>query len=122
MKQETYETPELFKSDSDSSKWAGGFLILMGGIFFLSMSGVSIFGMSPWLLVALLPVYWIGVTAYKRYQEDGRLSGRVFSILVWGLLPFAYMGAAFLGINVGKLWPIGLIAVGASMLLFGSQK
>jgi len=122
MKQETFDSPNLFKEEKQSSQLAGGFLIIMGGIFFLGMSGITILGLSPWLLVALLPLYWIGVMVYKRYREDGRLSRRVFSILIWGMLPFVYIAAAFLGFNMARLWPIGLIAVGVSILLFGSEK
>jgi hypothetical protein len=122
MKQESVESPELYKDGQDNGRLAGGFLILMGLIFFLGMTGVSILGKSAWMLIALLPVYWIGVMAYKRYREDGRLSPRVFSILVFGLPPFAYIAAIFLGLNVSALWPVGLIAVGVSFLLFGSRK
>ena len=121
MKNESYESPELFKHE-DSTKWTGGFLLLMGLIFFAGMSHISIFGVSAWVLVALLPVYWIGVYAYKRYQEDGYASRRVFSILVWGLLPFAFIAAVFMGFNAGALWPIGLIAVGVAYIIYGTGK
>jgi hypothetical protein len=117
-----YETSEQYKMWKPGNSVIGGFFILMGTIFFLGMSEVTILGKSPWLLVALLPVYWIGVMAYKRYQQEGRVSRHVFSMLVFGLLPFAYIAAAFLGFNMAAIWPIGLIAVGVSYLLFGINK
>ncbi len=122
MKQESVESPELFKSNREVSRWAGGFLIIMGSIFFLGMSGVTILGKSPWMLLALLPLYWIGLAAYKRYQEDGHVSPHVFSIAVFGLVPFAYIAALFLGFSVSGLWPMGLIAVGISIIVSGIKK
>jgi hypothetical protein len=94
----------------------------MGGIFFLAASGVTILGLSPWLLMPLLPAYWIGVTVYKCYREDGRLTRRVLSLLLCGLLPFIYIATAFAGINVGTLWPLCLIFAGAALLFFGNMK
>lgn len=122
MKQETYKTAELFNYGGKNSSVMGGFLIFMGVIFFLGMSGVTVFGHSAWMLVALLPVYWIVVTAYRRYQLEGRSSRAVFSILLFGLLPFAYIAAFILGINVSTIWPIGLIVTGAGYILFGMGK
>ncbi len=122
MKQKTFDSPELFKEYEPNSKLTGGFLIILGGIFFLGMSGVTILGLSPWMFMALLPLYWIGAMAYKCYREDGRVSRRVFAILIWGVLPFAYIGAALFGINVSGLWPIGIVAVGVSILLSGSDR
>ena len=101
---------------------SGGFLVIMGGIFLLGTLDVTIFGRSAWWLVALLPVYWIAVHAYRTYQRDGRFSRRVFAILVWSLLPFAYIIAAAQGWDMGAIWPLGIIAVGVSMLIFRSNK
>ena len=122
MKQELLEHAEQNKVGKPSGVAIGGFFILMGAIFYLAMSGASILGGSAWLLVALLPVYWIVVTAYKRYQPEGRITRSVFSILVFGLLPFIYIAAIILGISVSAIWPIGLIAVGVSFLFFGVNR
>lgn len=122
MNYETIKTSEEYKERKPGNRVMGGFFILMGTIFFLGMSNVTILGKSPWLLVALLPVYWISVMAYKRYQQEGRISRHVFSLLIFGLLPFTYIAAAFLGFNVAVIWPIGLIAVGVSHLLLGINK
>ena len=122
MKQEASVNTKRFKEEKEGSKWIGGFFILMGAIFFLGMTEVSILGHNPWLLMALLPVYWIGVMAYKRYKEDGRVSRRVFYPFVFGLLPYAYVAAAILGFNVGAIWPLSIVAVGVSFILFGRGK
>jgi fatty acid desaturase len=74
------------------------------------------------MLVALLPIYWIGVSAYRRYKVDGRFTGRVFSIAVFAVLPFAYMAAMALGYSISGLWPLGIIVVGVSFLLLAGSK
>jgi hypothetical protein len=122
MKQENIVNSEQSKEGQGAQKWTGAFLILMGVIFFASVSGFTFQGYSPWILMALLPAYWIGVTAYKRYKEEGRVTRRVYAVAVFGLLPFAYIAAAILGFDVSALWPLGIIAVGVSFILFGAGK
>ena len=122
MKNKTFDTPEHFNDEGLDSRLRGGFLLLMGAIFFLAASGTTIFGRSPLMLIPLLPAYWIYMTAYRCYREDGRLTRRVLSLLLCGLLPFIYMAAAFAGLNVGALWPLGLIVAGAALLFFGNMK
>lgn len=122
MKQETVVNSEQVKGEHEVGKWMGAFMVLTGAIFLMGTSGITFAGHSPWMLVALLPVYWIGVSAYRRYKEDGRLTRRVFSIAVFAVLPFAYMAAMALGYSVSGLWPLGIIAVGVSFVLFGGSK
>lgn len=97
-------------------------MIFMGAIFLMATSGITIAGHSPSMLIALLPIYLIGVSAYRRYQEDGHLTRRVIGIAVFALLPFAYMAAMALGYPVSGLWPLGIIVVGISFLLVGGRK
>lgn len=122
MKQETAVNSEQVKGEHEVGNWMGAFMVLTGVVFLMGTSGITIAGHSPWMLVALLPIYWIGASAYSRYQKEGRLTRRVFSIAVFAVLPFAYMAAMVLGYSVSGLWPLGIIAVGVSFLLFGSSK
>jgi hypothetical protein len=107
-------TPER---NNQSNSAQGGFQILLGIVFLLAMSGVSIFGRSIWLVMGLLPVYWIVVSAYRLYREDGYLSNRVLAMMICSLFPFVFIAAAIVGINMGRIWPIALIAVGATTIL-----
>lgn len=107
-------TPE---SNKESNSAQGGFQILLGIVFLLAMSGVSIFGRSIWLVMGLLPVYWIAVSAYKHYREDGYLSNRVLATMICSLFPFVFITAAIVGIDMGRIWPIALIAIGAATIL-----
>ena len=122
MKQETVVNSKQVKGEHEVGKWMGAFMVFMGAIFLMGTSGITIAGHSPSMLIALLPIYWIGVSAYRRYKEEGRLTRRVFSIAVFAVLPFAYMAAMALGYSVSGLWPLGIIVVGVSFLLYGSSK
>lgn len=122
MKQETVISSEPVKGEHEAGKWMGAFMVLTGAIFLMGTSGITFAGHSPWMLVALLPIYRIGESAYRRYQEDGRLTRRVFSTAVFALLPFAYMVAMALGYSVSGLWPLGIIVVGVSFVLSGGSK
>jgi hypothetical protein len=122
MKKETVVNSEQVKGEHDVKNWMGAFMLFTGAIFLMATSGITIAGHSPSMLIALVPIYWIGVTAYRRYQEDGRLTRRVFSIAVFAVLPFAYMAAMALGYSVSGLWPLGAIVAGVSFLLLGGSK
>ena len=95
----------------------GAVMVFMGALFLMGTSGITIAGHSPSLLIGLVPIVWIGLAAYRRYQADGRLTRRVFSIAVFAVLPFAHMAAMALGYSVSGLWPLGLIAIGVSFIL-----
>lgn len=122
MKQETVVNSEQVKGEHGVGKWMGALMVLTGAIFLMGTAGITFAGHSPSMLLALLPIYWIGVSAYRRYKQDGRLTRRVFSIAVFAVLPFAYMVAMALGYSVSGLWPLGIITVGVSFLLLGGSK
>lgn len=115
MKQETVARP-------DAGKRMGVLMIFVGAIFLMGTSGITFAGHSPWMLMALVPVYWIAMSAYGQYKEDGRLTRRVLSIAVFAVLPLAYMITMALGSSISGLWPLGVIVVGVSFLLLGSRK
>lgn len=122
MKQNRVFDVEQVKGEREGGMWIGASMILAGVIFFLGTSGLTIGGHSPSMLLALFPIYWIGVAAYRRYQEDGRLTGRVLGIAVFALLPLAFLAAMALGYSISGLWPLGIIVAGVSFLLLGSSK
>lgn len=122
MKQETFVRSEPSEVKQQAGLGAGAVMILVGVIFLMGTSGITILGYSPWLLFALVPVYAIGVAAYKCYKEEGRLTRRVFAIAVFALVPLAYIAAMVLGFSISSLWPLGIIVVGVSFVLFGTAK
>lgn len=122
MKQETVVNSEQVKGEHDVGKWMGPFMILIGALFLMGTSGMTIGGYSPSMLIGLLPVYLIGVSAYRRYKAEGRLSRGVLGIAVFAVLPLAFMVAMALGYSISGLWPLGIIVVGVSFLLLGGGK
>jgi hypothetical protein len=122
MKQETVVNSEQAQGDHGVGAAIGALMVLMGAIFLMGTSGITIAGRSPSMLIGLVPVLWIGLSAYRRYQQDGRLTRRVVGIAVFAALPLAYMAAMALGYSVSGLWPLGLIAVGVAFILFRGSK
>jgi hypothetical protein len=119
------ETIQEFKNKEKETEtkranmFGGIFMILMGGIALLAFSGLEVFGRSPWILFALLPVFWIVFAAYNKYVENGRkINRQVASILVFGLIPFAYILFPMLGLSVNVLWPMTMIFIGLGIILF----
>ena len=122
MKQEPIVTSERANGEYGFGKWTGAFMIFIGAIFLMGTAGITIGGHSPSMLLALVPIFWIAVAAYRRYQQDGRLTRRVVSIAVFAVLPFAFIAAMALGYSISGLWPLGIIVVGVSVLLLGGSK
>lgn len=122
MKRETVVNSEQVEGEHEAGKWMGALMLFMGAIFLLGTAGITFAGHSPSMLIALVPIYWIGVSAYRRYKADGRLTRRVLSIAVFAALPFAYLAAMVLGYSISGLWPLGIIVVGVSFILYGSSK
>ena len=108
MKQELIVGQRRFSRQQQT----GGFIILLGVLFMLSTSELSIFGYSPRILMAFLPLYWFAIVAYRVYQREGELNARVLISFIPMLIPFLFVGLAILGFNPGKLWPLGMIALG----------
>lgn len=107
-------TPER---NEQSNTVQGGFQILLGILLLLAIYGTTIFGGSIWLVMGLLPVYWIGLKAYRLYREDGYISNRVLTPLISCLFPFVFIVAIIAGIDMSRLWPIALILAGAITIL-----
>ena len=122
MKQETVVNSEQLKGEHEGKIWMGAFMVFAGVIFLMGTSGFTIGGYSPSMLLALVPIYWIGVATHRRYKEEGRLTRRVLGVAIFAVLPFAFMAAMALGYSISGLWPLGIIVVGVSLLLFGGSK
>lgn len=122
MKQQTVVNSEQVNGEQEVGKWMGPFLLFAGVIFLMGTAGITFGGYSPSMLIGLAPIYLIGVSAYRRYQADGRLTRRVLGIAVYAVLPIAYMAAMALGYSISGLWPLGAIVVGVSFILLSSSK
>lgn len=94
---------------------------MLGIVFLLAIYGTTIFGSRIWLVMGLLPVYWVGLKAYKLYREDGYVSNRVLTTLIPCLFPFVIIIAIIAGIDMSRLWPIALILAGATTILMSRR-
>ena len=118
MNQELKDT-NVEKENDGWAKFGGLFLILLGGIFLLGQSGVKIMGQSPWMLFALMPVFWIVAAAWRQYVENGRqLNRKIVALLTWGLFPFIYVAAALFGFNAALIWPLALVFTGIGIIFY----
>ena len=105
--------------DENWGRLGGIFMIVIGGIFLLSQSGIKLFGQSPWVLFAMIPVIGVGIGAWHVYVQNGRkFSRKLFYLLLWGLFPFAYVGAAIFDLNAAVIWPFALILMGVGIMFF----
>ena len=111
-------TPE---TNEHSDVAQGGFQIFLGILFLIAIYGASTFGSSIWLIIGLLPIYWIGLKAYNLYKEDGYLSNRVLTGLVSCLFPFIFIIAIIVGFDMSRLWPIAVILAGATTILINRR-
>ncbi len=122
MKQQPVVNSEQVGGQHGPGKWMGAFMIAIGAIFLMGTAGITIGGYSPSMLIALVPIFLIGAAAYRRYQQEGRLTRRVLSIAVFALLPLAYLAVMALGYSISGLWPLGIIVVGLSFILLGAGR
>ncbi len=114
MSNESLKNP--FPTRHNPQVQGGVFLILMGGIFLLAMSGVTVLGFSPWILMAFLPAFWVGAAAVNAYRHGELMTRHILTMLLFGLMPFAYIFGSSLGINLAAIWPVGLIGMGLIIL------
>ena len=96
--------------------WGGAFMILLGVVYLLATIGwVSWQSIGGFFMV--IPLAGVLYSGWCAYQQDGRLSGRVISRLMWGLFPFLFIFSWYLDIHFTNIWPLMLIFMGVTMLL-----
>lgn len=81
----------------------GGFQIFLGIVFLIAIYGASVFGSSIWLIIGLVPVYWISLKTYKFYKEDGYVSNRVLTTMLSCLFPLIFIVAIIAGFDMSRL-------------------
>ncbi len=118
MNHELKET-HVEKESAGWHKFSGLFLILLGGLFFLGQSGIKLFGQSPWILFAVLPVFWILAAAWRNYVENGRqVNHKIIALLTWGLFPFIFIVAGIFGFSASYIWPLALVFTGIGIIFY----
>ena len=116
MNFDVFDPTSSREAKKSSRIFTGALFILLGTIFFLAQADISIFGYSPWIFMALLPVFWGLATTYRFIQKDGRISARVLIQLFFSFVPIAFVAAAMAGLNMAALIPVGFVALGIIFL------
>lgn len=105
-------------SEKNGPQFGGLFLILLGGIFYLSQADIRPFGKSPWLLFIFVPAFFVVCAAWQQFQANGyTLSRQVVGTAVLGLFPFIIGGAFAFGISSSIVLPVMFILLGVGVLI-----
>ncbi len=112
MNYDIFDPTNNEKAHIAGRRLAGVMMILAGGIFLLAMTDIEIFGFSPWILMALVPILWSLGIAAKHLIEDGRVSIRVLIPAFFALIPFGFVALSMMGLNLGQYWPVLAIGLG----------
>jgi hypothetical protein len=113
------------QSDGHSDNWrgpvtpwaAGVFMILLGGVFLVNMNDLFDMGSSRWMIWLLIPAYWVAISAWCAFRSDSPdARSKSLTILLFGLMPFAFAALPALGLNAKFIAPLVLIVIGLSMI------
>ena len=95
----------------------GVILIALGAVFLAQNFGYPVPN-NWWAIFILIPAFVCLGAAWSMYQRSGgEATSSVVSSLVAGLLLVAVAVAFLLNIDLGKFWPLILIAIGVMALL-----
>jgi hypothetical protein len=99
--------------------WAAGvFMILLGGVFLVNMNDLFDMGSSRWAIWLLIPAYWVVISAWSAFHSDSPdARSKSLTILLFGLMPFAFAALPALGFNAQFIAPLVLIVIGLSMII-----
>lgn len=109
--------------DEHGYSWVGGLvLILLGGIFLLQNTGMIESFDNWWALFILIPAVGSLATAWRMYQQaDNQWTPAATGPLMGGLILSGIAAMFLLGLDIGKWWPLFLIAGGVATL-FGIRQ
>ena len=113
--------PKDMKSNNGSQLFMGFFFIALGVFYFLPVQGLISWQMTG-MLFAFLPAGFVMYSAWAEYRATGRVSKELMIRTMWGLFPFAFFGLWILGVSPGKLWPLVLVIIGATMIIGGRDE
>jgi hypothetical protein len=119
---ETYSTPppvsniEPAPSHSRSENWIWGIVLIAIGAVFLLQNLTPFRLINWWAIFILIPAAGSFVTAWRKYQETGRLTRSARGSLFGGLI-FTTVAAIFLfNLDLSRFWPVIIIAAGLAMM------
>ncbi len=101
----------------EGGAWFGGvLLILLGGFFLLRNFGVDMPD-NWWAVFILIPAFGAFSTAWSLYRGNGGMvTSPVIAAAVGGVFLTLLALAFFIGLDIGKFWPVILIVLGVGAL------
>ena len=96
--------------------WVWGIALIVIGALFLLQNLTPFRLINWWALFILIPAAGSFISAWRKYQENGRVSSGVRNSLFGGVI-FTVVAAIFLlNLDLGKFWPIFVIAAGLAVM------
>ncbi len=97
--------------------WFGGILLIfIGGFFLLRNFGVDMPD-NWWAVFILIPAFGAFSAAWSMYRRSGELTSGAIGAAAGGVFLVLLALAFFIGLDIGKYWPVILIVLGAGALL-----
>jgi len=101
----------------EGGAWFGGVvLILIGGFFLLRNFGVDMPD-NWWAVFILIPAFGAFSAAWSMYQRTGEFTSGAIGAAAGGVFLVLLALAFFIGLDIGKYWPVILIVLGAAAIL-----
>ena len=105
-----------------AGSWVAGLVLVgLGVLFLLKNFGVPIPD-NWWTVFLIVPGLGALWTAWRMYQQEGRLSRGATGSAVSGALLLLLGVSFFFGFDWGNLWPLILIAIGVVIVVGGSKR
>ena len=97
------------------SGWIGGAVLILLGVIFLLQNVTTLEVYNWWALFLLIPTVVLWGQAYERYRQDVELR-HIAGLILGGLVTLLLALSALLGLDMGLIWPLLIIAVGLVLL------
>lgn len=104
-------------TEDKGSNWIMALVLIVVGTGLL-LSNFTAFSLHNWwALFLLIPAITMLRHVWAEYQRHGRLTSRSTGALIGGLTVLAAMAVFLFNLSWSRLWPIGFIFGGISILL-----
>ena len=119
-REERYER-RLQRFGTGGGAWIGGVILIALGAIFLAQNFGYPLPRNWWALFILLPALGCFGGAWSIYQRQGGMTPAATRMILSGLILVGLAAIFLFGVDLGKFWPVILIALGVGALLSGGR-